>query len=242
MSKSVLGLIIGAIALGSVCSFIPGSHVADHFGRKAAIRIGCIIMLCATIIEASCVKIWVIFGTRVMLGIGAGFMQSTAPSLITDVAHPRYRNAVTALYQTGWYWGAILSGVMTIGMLSIDGQWSIRWPFLLQTFFPTIQLIGLCLIPESPRWLVAKGRQEQALAVLADYHGNGDKNDPLVQQELQDMISSISREAAMKDQAGWKAFFKTRGNLHRLAICVFSGIMSEWVGNCMKLQLKVPVK
>lgn len=198
-------------------------------------------MLCATIIEASCPKIWVIFGSRIMLGIGAGFMQSTSPSLIADVALPRHRNAVTALYQTGWYWGSIFTGVMTIAMLSVDGEWSFRWPFLLQAVFPAIQLIGLFIIPESPRWLVAKGRHEEALALLADYHGNGDKNDPLVQQELQEIVASISREAAMKHQAGWKAFFKTKGNLHRLAICILCGIMGEWVGNCMKSPKQNPI-
>lgn len=236
VSKSVLGLIIGGITLGSVCSFIPGSHVSDHFGRKVAIRTGCLIMLCATVIETSWARTWVIFGARVMLGIGAGFMQSNAPSLITDVAHPRYRAAVTALYQTGWYWGATLSGIVTIGMLSVHGDWSYRCMFLLQSVFPVCQLIGLCFIPESPRWLVAKGRTEEALALLANYHGKGDKDDPTVQQELRQIVTGISQETAMRDEAGWKAFFKTRGNLHRFTICVMCGIMSEWVGNCTKYQ------
>ncbi|CRG83545.1 hypothetical protein PISL3812_00898 [Talaromyces islandicus] len=55
------------------------------------------------------------------------------------------------------------------------------------------------------------------------------------------MVASISREATMKDQAGWSAFFKTKGNLHRLSICIFTGIMSEWVGNCLITFYLAPV-
>ena len=115
-----------------------------------------------------------------MLGVGLGFSQTAAPALTTEIAHPKHRGQITALFQAAWYWGAVLSACITLGTLFVNGSWSWRTPCLLQGFFPGLQLLGLLMIPESPRWLVSKGRIDEALNTLAKYHANGDVNDELV--------------------------------------------------------------
>ncbi|KAH8688749.1 general substrate transporter [Talaromyces proteolyticus] len=241
VNKAVLGLLFGTISFGSVCSFIPSAYIADHLGRKLSIGLGSVVMICATIVEVVKPTLWVMFWARLFLGIGSGLTQSAAPNLITEVAYPRHRNTFTALSPTAWYWGSTLSSIVTMSMLTLNGEWSVRWPCLLQIFFPLLQLIGLYFIPESPRWLVSKGKPDAALILLGNYHGNGDVNNPIVQQEFLEITSAISQEASMKNQAGWKAFVSTRGNLHRLAICLLTGIMSEWAGNGIISNYLVPV-
>lgn len=137
-------------------------------------------MVAASIIQAATSGPWAILGTRIMLGIGLGFSQTAAPPLTTEIAHPKHRGQITALFQAAWYWGAILSACITLGTLFLPSSWSWRAPCLLQSFFPGLQLLGLLVIPESPRWLVSKGKTEEALNVLAKYHANGDVSDELV--------------------------------------------------------------
>lgn len=99
-------------------------------------------------------------------------------------------------------------------------------------FFPIVQLIGLLtIVPESPRYLVAKGREDEALAVLVRLHANGREDDELVQYEFSEICEAIRREQAASKSSSWGDFVATKGNRHRLLICVLVGIFIQWAGN-----------
>ncbi|KAL2840060.1 general substrate transporter [Aspergillus pseudoustus] len=231
INSNIEGLIIAGVSLGGTPSFVPASYFADAFGRKKCVGLGSAIMVCASIIQAATSGPWAFFGTRLMMGVGLGFAQTAAPTLTTEIAHPRQRGTVTAIFQCTWFCGAVLSAIITLGTLYLNSSWSWRFPCLMQAFFPALQLLGLLVVPESPRWLVSKGRREEALAILARYHANGDQTDQLVQYEYREICDAIEHEAAVAEQSGWAAFFATRGALHRLMICVLVGFMIQWAGN-----------
>jgi hypothetical protein len=73
-------------------------------------------------------------------------------------------------------------------------------------------------------------RGEEALAVFATYHANGDTEDPLVRYEYQEVVNAIKFEALASKGASYSAFFKTKGNRHRLSVLVLLGFLSQWVG------------
>lgn len=200
-------------------------------GRRFTIALGSSIMIAAAIIQASTNGPWAFLGTKIMLGIGLGFAQTSAPPLTTEIAHPRHRANVTNMFQAIWFWGAILSAVVTIGTLHMSGSWSWRLPVLFQAFFPALQLIGLTFIPESPRWLISKNRRDEALAMLVKYHANGDTEDELVLFEFKEICTVIDQEREAEKNIGFMSFFKTKGNRHRLLICVLVGFMIQWAGN-----------
>jgi hypothetical protein len=77
--------------------------------------------------------------------------------------------------------------------------------------------------------LISKGRNDEALVVLAKYHANGDKHDELVQHEFHQICNTISIEAL--EPRSWGSFFSSKGDIHRLVICVMVGLMQEWAGN-----------
>ena len=94
--------------------------------------------------------------------------------LIGELDHPKERQVVTSLYQTSWYIGAIIAAWTTFGTFIIPNNWSWRIPSLLQAAPAFCQIIGVYCLPESPRWLIAKGRTKEAKNVLIKYHANGD--------------------------------------------------------------------
>lgn len=231
ISPSIMGLIIAGISLGGLPAFIPASYLSDWIGRRFTIALGSSIMVAAAIIQAATDGPWAFLGTKIMLGIGLGFAQTAAPPLTTEIAHPRHRANVTNLFQAIWYWGAIVSACIALGTLRLNNSWSWRTPVLMQGFFPGLQLIGLFMVPESPRWLVSKGRNDEALRILATYHANGDVSDELVNFEMQEICTAIQHEKEASKTTGMMTFFETKGNRHRLLICILVGFMIQWAGN-----------
>lgn len=231
LDSSAKGLIIAAVSLGSFLTFIPASHIADHLGRRVCVSIGAILVIIAAIVQTAVAHPWAFFGARVVTGMGVGVSQTAAPLLIAESAHPRQRRTLTGLYNAVWFCGSITAAGIAFSTLSLQNSWSWRVPCLMQIIYPTLQLVAVCVIPESPRWLVSKGRKGQALAMLTRYHGNGDREDQVVQEQYDQICSSINAEADLKSASQWSAFFKTKGDAHRLAICILLGFMQEWTGN-----------
>lgn len=202
--------------------------------------VGSSIVIVGAIIQTAVKNNWAFFGTRVLSGIGMGIAQTAAPLLATEIAHPRQRQTATALYNASWCLGAIGSAAITYATIGVTNSWSWRVPCLLQMSYPLFQILGLLMfVPESPRWLVSKGRKNEALAILGEYHANGETNDELVQYEYRLICNTITAEKT--NTTKWSSFFSSRGNMHRLAICVLVGLMQEWAGNGMFLNaLKKP--
>ncbi|CAD0110846.1 unnamed protein product [Aureobasidium uvarum] len=95
---------------------------------------------------------------------------------------------------------------ITFGTLYINSNWSWRLPSLLQAAPSAVQLVLVILLPESPRWLMSRGRSDEALAILAKYHANGNAEDPLVRFQFAEMKASI----ALGEQKGrWSDLVST---------------------------------
>jgi hypothetical protein len=92
-----------------------------------------------------------------------------------------------------------------------------------------IQMVGVYCLPESPRFLIAKGRSEEAKAVLVKWHANNKENDAFVEMEFQQMRNIV--EAELNTKTTWKTLVATPGNRKRMLIVVFLGIFSQWSGN-----------
>ena len=151
--------------------------------------------------------------------------------LVSEIAYPPYRAPLTSLYNSLWYSGAVIAAWTTFGSFRIPTSWAWRLPSLLQGLPAVLQVFLVWFAPESPRWLVSRGREEEALKTLAYYHADGDTNDPLVQYEIEEIKAALDFDRNVAANIGWKSLITQPGNRKRMRIIVAIAFFSQWSGN-----------
>ncbi|KAF2627759.1 hexose transporter-like protein [Macroventuria anomochaeta] len=228
-----LGIMNNAYNIGSIASFFIVPFVAEWWGRKVPIAIGCVIMIAGALVSTFSTNWKIYLAGRLILGFGNSFAQMCSPILLTEICHPQHRGRFTAIYNCLWNLGAVFVAWVAWGTSQADNEWSWRSITLLQGLPSLIQLSLIWWVPESPRWLISKERYEEALSMLAYYHANGNQNDATVQFEYQEMKETIRMEVDASKNSSYLDFIKTRGNRWRLAILISLGIISQYSGNAL---------
>lgn len=185
------GAFLGAMCNGVTFGVLLSTTVAaPHlYGRRHAITIGNIIMVIGTNTQ-SCAGDWstvahghehaskrtyaMLLVARIILGFANGLSTCSSPPLISELSYPSHRRALTAFFNSNWYLGAIISSWVSFCTRNVGSNWSWRIPLIIQGFFPLVQGILIYLVSESPLFLISKGRNEEARAILMKYH-SGDE-------------------------------------------------------------------
>lgn len=230
-SGSRLGFFGAATSVGGIVACFIGGPLVERFGRRAMCSVGAIIIVAMAIMETFATSFGMFTGGKVILGLGAYFQQVAAPVLVAELAHPKQRVAITSLYNTSIFIGLVIGSWVTFVTYKIDSAWSWKIPCILQIAIPSYQMIMVWLCPESPRWLISKGKVEEARAVLIKWHGNGVETE-LVRLELQEIIAGIEADRSVLS-VNWESIrstLATKGNRHRLWLCVITAVGSQTIG------------
>ncbi|CAM0139080.1 hypothetical protein VKS41_007892 [Umbelopsis sp. WA50703] len=229
-SNSTLGLLNAIMSVGGTIGVFAGPPASDILGRKKAIILGSLIMLLGVGLQAGATNVNMFIAARFILGFGLSITSNAAPTLVIEIAHPSARGKITSLYNTMWYLGSIIAAWTTYGTLTIQSDWAWRLPSLIQAFPSIIQLLSVWWYEESPRWLVSKGRDEEALRILAKLHADGNENDELVQMEYREIRIAIMQEKEVAKRS-YAELWATPGNRMRTFITFTIGFFSQWSGN-----------
>ncbi|KAH8170415.1 sugar transporter domain-containing protein [Sarocladium implicatum] len=230
---SKLGILNAIYQIGSIASFPFAPFFADYFGRKIPIAIGCVIMIVGAFLSAFTDGYGMYLGGRFLVGFGNSLAQLACPVLLTEICHPQHRGIVTAIYNCLWNLGATVCAFIALGTININSNWSWRSITLIQAVPSLIQITFLWWIPESPRWHMAHERHDKALETLAKYHANGDRTNPTVVFEYNEIKETIALEYQHKKTSGYIDFIRTKGNRYRLMLLISLGIISQYSGNAL---------
>ncbi|KAJ5374236.1 general substrate transporter [Penicillium concentricum] len=229
----LLGFFNGSYPLGGIVGTFLISPMADTFGRRIGIATGAALCCVGAVLQGSAINIAMFIVSRVIIGAGSVIVAGVGAPYITEIAHPAQRSTATALFLTFYSVGSVVAGWCTFGTFRIDSTASWRIPSALQALPSVIQLLAIWWVPESPRWLVSKGRNEEALAMLAKYHGEGDVSDQLVQFEYAEILETLRAEATHENNivAFLRDLGSTPGNRKRMFILIWAAICSQMSGN-----------
>ena len=171
-----------------------------------------------------------IYAGRVIAGLGVGGMSSITPVFVAETAPADVRGRVTGLFQeflvlgsTVAYW---LNYGIARGMSVSSAQW--RIPLGVQMIPAVVLIIGLIPLKESPRWLVEKGKDDQALASLA-YIRNMPVDSHEVSREFVEIKTSLQVEEGQKRGATWRECLKP-GIRNRFALIFACMVWQQLTG------------
>ena len=185
VSAALVGTVIGSILAG-----IPG----DRLGRRASLRWMAILYVVSAL---GCAFAWnwsAILLFRFIGGLGIGGSSVLGPMYIAEIAPAKWRGRLVGIFQFNVVFGILLAyfsnyliGTMGFG----DAEW--RWKLGVSGIPALLFLLMLLGIPESPRWLVKKGRTNEAGDVL---RLTGEEN---ADQALKEIVESIGAENVTSD-------------------------------------------
>jgi len=193
--------------------------------------VGALVIIIGSLVVTTSTHINALLGGRFVLGLGVGIVQTAAPSYVVEMSPPQWRGRLTGLFNTFYYAGSILCTGITVATGKLASSRSWRAPLAIQIVAAGILVIFSYLLPESPRWLLSVGRRDEAIAILARYHGNDDPNSPLVQLEWREFEEAIKLDASDKRWWDYSGLFNTPNARYRTFMMALMGIFGQWSGN-----------
>ncbi|XP_041349242.1 proton myo-inositol cotransporter-like [Gigantopelta aegis] len=180
-------IVSGTIGAAALFSLVAG-FTTDFFGRKKTIMAASFVFTGGAILMALSPSKEILLVGRIIVGMGIGFASMTVPMYVAEVAPAQIRGRLVTLNQLFITIGIVISALIAGGFSEMkpDG-W--RYMLGLAGAPSLIQFCGFFFLPESPRWLVSKGRDVEARTVLVKIRGTDD-----VTRELDDIRTVINRD------------------------------------------------
>ncbi|KAL4799512.1 general substrate transporter [Aspergillus venezuelensis] len=226
-----VSVVTSLYTVGSMVATPISAVISDKFGRRKCMFCGGWIIIIGSVIIATANTLAHFIVGRFVLGFGIQVMVVSAPAYAVEIAPPHWRGRAVGFYNCGWFGGSIPAALVCYGCSYIDSNWSWRVPFLGQCFASIIVIIAIWFIPESPRWLMSQGREEEAISILAKYHGNGDVNSRLVRLEVEETKEGIRVDGIDKTWWDYRPFILSHSGRWRFAQVIMISIFGQWSGN-----------
>ncbi|KAM5341858.1 hypothetical protein ACJ41O_014889 [Fusarium nematophilum] len=194
LSKTNLLATVTAIYdIGCFVGALIAFTIGEKLGRKKAILLGTAIMSVGTIIKASSYSLAQMIAGRIILGIGNGLNTATAPIWQTETAQAEWRGKLVILEMAMNIAGFCLVNWINYGLSFVSGSVAWRFPLAFQFVFIVVLFATVPWLPESPRWLIAHGRTEEAVEILACIEDK-DTSDAVVAAQLREIQYSVDYE------------------------------------------------
>ncbi|MBT2119598.1 sugar porter family MFS transporter [Dyella sp. LX-66] len=194
ISDHTIEWIVSSMMFGAAVGALGAGWLSSQLGRKRSLILGAILFVIGSLL---CGLAWspeTLIAARVILGLAIGIATFTAPLYLAEVAPEHIRGAMISTYQLMITIG-ILVAFLSDTALSYHGAW--RWMLGVIAIPGALFLLGVLGLPDSPRWLMMRGRRDEAIEVLRRLRGD----EAAVAREAADI-----EEQLKTPQRGWHLF------------------------------------
>ncbi|KAJ5886989.1 uncharacterized protein N7473_009663 [Penicillium subrubescens] len=212
---------------GAILAFTVG----ERLGRKRAIMVGTTIMAVGAILQATSYSLPQMFVGRIIVGIGNGVNTATAPVWQTETSQLKWRGKLVILDMMMNIAGYCIVNWINYGLSFAGGAVAWRFPLAFQFFFFFILWSTVPWLPESPRWLLAHGKEDKAVEVISCLEGKS-IDDPFVIAQRNEIDFTIRYEH--ENSVRWRDLLKKRDHhtktLRRLLLGAGTQFMQQFGG------------
>lgn len=223
VSSALVGCLVGALVSGIL---------SRRWGRSNSLIFAGMIFLVSSLWTALSGEYWSFVSSRVLGGVGIGVASGIAPLYVAEIAPPKNRGSLVAIYQLAIVVGILLAQVVNLGIYQLSpipfqstaveiretwtGNAGWRWMFAAETV-PALLLLGMgFLLPKSPRWLFVNGRVGEAKSVL--HRLVGDDADAT----LAEISIVVRQQSSVTPDCGSRRWLLWLG--------VFLAVFQQWCG------------
>ncbi|KAJ6186806.1 hypothetical protein N7519_008107 [Penicillium mononematosum] len=254
-SSSATGWLTSILQLGGIFGSLSAGILGEIFSRKYTMFSACCWVVLGSYLYcgASYHKPGLLYAGRLFTGLGVGTFSGVGPLYNAELSTPELRGFLVSFYQFATIFGIMLSFWIGYGSNNIGGigetQTDMAWrlPSIIQGIPAVLLACGIWWLPFSPRWLVKRGRVQEALATLS-YLRNLPEDHELIQAELKEIEAERLFEKrsfaksfpnlAAKEQgsvlvrefAQYYQIFRTWDNFKRVAIAWLIMFFQQWSG------------
>jgi MFS transporter, SP family, arabinose:H+ symporter len=235
LSKIQLGWAVASLTLTATIGMMFAGPLSDRLGRRPVLMIAAVIFAVSAVGSGVAPDFTTLVAARMLGGLAVGAALIVAPMYIAEVSPPELRGRMVSFNQlnivigiTAAFFSNYLilrlgqSGAPWVEALEL-GEWNWRWMLGIETLPALIYFLALFAVPESPRWLVMQGRDDEARRVLGRFSGSD-----RVDAELKAVQNTLRREAE-KAGASFRDLFRPAMKLV-LTIGVSVAILQQITG------------
>ncbi|KAF8549113.1 MFS transporter [Imleria badia] len=238
LTSSHNSLITSILSAGTFFGAVIAGDIADWFGRRPTIIVGCAIYIVGCVLQAASSGLVLIVVGRLVAGVGVGFVSAIIILYMSEICPRKVRGALVSGYQFCITIGLLLASCITYGTESRTDTGSYRIPISIQFAWGLILGTGLYLLPESPRYFVQKDRIDRARTALSRLRGQPEDSE-YITSELSEIVANAEYERKAIPITGyWSSWlncftgslWEGSSNLRRTILGTSLQMMQQWTG------------
>jgi len=214
LSKLELGWSVASLSLAATLAMMFAGPVSDRFGRRIVLKYSALLYAFSALLSAVAPSFIILVIARMIAGVGVGTSLILAPMYIAEISPAEKRGKLVSFNQLNIVVGisvAFFTNYLIVHLSQSDTSWvqtlkirEFNWRWMLGIeFFPAIlYFFFLLFVPQSPRWLIMKGRFEEALTIMKRL---GDEDTAI--RMVNEIQEHISLEKTPKVKTPIKALF-----------------------------------
>jgi MFS transporter, sugar porter (SP) family len=218
ITDTVLEHVVSWMMLGAAVGAVGAGWMSSALGRKRSLLLGSLVFVVASVICGIAWSVETLLIGRLILGVAIGILSFTAPLYLAEIAPENIRGAMVSIYQLMITIGIFLA-FLSDTAFSYSGNW--HWMLGIIAIPGALFFLGVFALPESPRWLMMRGRNEQATRVLTKLRGNPEQ----VKQEEEEIAEQLR-----VPQRGWHMFLQNKNFRRSVGLGVLLQIVQQFTG------------
>jgi len=196
ISSGQTSLVVSILSAGTFVGALSSPAFSDTIGRKWALMVSCWVFNLGVIFQAAATSLPLFIVGRFFAGAGVGMVSALIPLYQSETAPKWIRGLVVGAYQLAITLGILLAAVVNNGSKDRNDTGSYRIPVAVQFLWALILITGLLFLPETPRFLVKKGRKDAALRSLSKIR-RIPVDDAALRNELDEVIANHQYEMSI---------------------------------------------